>query len=367
VPGRPPASLAEHDVDEHPLVVRTRRLADELLAPGAGHVDRHGVPRSHLEALAGAGVLAASAPSALGGVPAPVARRVQEVVAGADLSTWFVQAQHHTPVRALAAAGTRPELLADLAAGRRVAGIAFSHLRRRPARLLTATPDGDSWRFDGTAPWYTGWGLNDVALIGALTDDDRVVLALVEPLASATLHASEPLATAALSAARTVVLTFTGHRVEAPDVVSVRPAEAWAADDARATVNVSPAVFGLASSCLQLLAEHGVRRREPAAVAAAAALGGELDAVRVRAYRLVDDVPGGEALDERLALRAQALRLGVDAATALVTAGAGGAMSLDAPAQRKAREALFLLVQAQTADVRAATLATFAARRPPVR
>ena len=350
---------SDEPLDQHPLVRRTRQLADDLLAPAAAEVDRHGVPRSHLDALATAGVLGTSAPPGLGGVPAPVARRVQELVAGADLSTWFVQVQHHAPVRTLAAAGARPELLADLATGRRVAGIAFSHLRRRPARVLTATPDGDSWRFDGAAPWYTGWALNDVALVGALTDDDRVVLAFVEPRASATLHASEPLATAALSAARTVALTFTGHRVRATDVVAVRPADAWALDDARATVNVSPAVFGLADSCLRFLAEHGVRRREPAAVAAAAALGAELGAVRGQAYRLLDEVPGGEALDERLALRARALRLAVDAATALVTAGAGGAMRLDAPAQRKAREALFLLVQAQTADVRAATLATF--------
>jgi hypothetical protein len=134
----------------------------------------------------------------------------------------------------------------------------------------------------------------------------------------------------------------------------------FAAIDALATANVSPAVFGLAESALRLLAEQGVRRREPAAVAAAAALGAELDAVRDRAYQLIDAAPPGEAREERIALRARALRLAVDAGTALVTAGAGGAMAADAPAQRKAREALFLLVQAQTADVRAATLATFA-------
>ncbi len=39
----------------------------------------------------------------------------------------------------------------------------------------------------------------------------------------------------------------------------------------------------------------------------------------------------------------------------------GGAMAAGAAGQRKAREALFMLVQAQTADVRAATLATFTA------
>jgi hypothetical protein len=360
-PGLDADPRRDQDVEKHPLVARTRELADTLLAPAAAEVDRTAVPSSHLDALADAGILAMSGPPELGGVPGPVGRRVQELLAGADLSTWFVQAQHHSPVRALAAAGRRPELLADLAAGRRVAGIAFSHLRRRPDRVLSATPDGDGWRFDGAAPWYTGWGLNDIALVGALTDDDRVVLALVEPRESATLHAGDPLATAALTAARTVVLTFEGHPVTAQDVVSVQPWTQWAASDAMGTANTSPAVFGLAESSLRLLAEHGVRRREPAAVAAAAALGAQLDAVRDRAYQLIDTVPAGESLEERTALRARALRLAVDAGTALVTAGAGGAMAAGAPAQRKAREALFLLVQAQTADIRAATLATFTA------
>lgn len=351
----------DRDVEQHPLVLRTRDLADTLLAPAAADVDGGVVPPSHLDALASAGILAASGPPELGGVPGPVARRVQELLAGADLSTWFVQTQHQGVLGLLTAQKADAAVLADLAAGRRRAGIAFSHLRRRPTRVISASPDDDGWRLDGTAPWYTGWGLTDTALVGGLTDDDRVVWALVEPRPSATLRAGDPMATAALAAARTVPLMFDRHRVAAPDIVAVQPAADWAARDAQGTANTSPAVFGLAESALRLLAEHGVRRREPAAVAAAAALGAELDAVRSHAYHLVDAVPPGEALQERIALRARALRLAVDAGTALVTAGAGGAMAAAAPGQRKAREALFLLVQAQTADVRAATLATFAA------
>src|SRR5206468_6407544 len=130
-----------------------------------------------------AGVFGVSAPQEAGGsaAPPPVARRVQELLAGADLSTWFVQAQHNAPVRMLAETGRRPELLAELAAGRIVAGIAFSQLRRRPARVLAAEPDGEGWRLDGAAPWYTGWRLNDVALVGALTADDRAVFVLAQP------------------------------------------------------------------------------------------------------------------------------------------------------------------------------------------
>jgi len=58
----------------------------------------------------------------------------------------------------------------------------------------------------------------------------------------------------------------------------------------------------------------------------------------------------------RLELRARAQRLMMDATTALVLAGAGRAMSADAPAQRLAREAMFMLVQAQTAPAREVAL-----------
>jgi alkylation response protein AidB-like acyl-CoA dehydrogenase len=349
-------------VEAHPLVARIRNFADRVLAPAAADVDASFVPRSHLVALGALGALGLAAPADVGGTGAPpaVVRRVNEILAGADLSTWFVQAQHHFPVLLLAGTGRRPDVLAELVSGRGVAGIALSHLRRRPRQILAARPDGDGWVFSGTAPWYTGWGLNDVALVAGLTDADRAVFALVEPREGPHLHAGQVLRTAALAASRTVVLTVDDLPVPADLVVLVQPASAWAAEDAVHTVNAPPAVFGLAECCLRLLAEHGVRREEPAAVEAARSLAARVAAVRARAYALLDDAPPDEALDERLALRARALRLGVECASALVTAGAGGAMLPASPAQRKAREALFLLVQAQTAQVRAATLRTFA-------
>jgi hypothetical protein len=168
------------------------------------------------------------------------------------------------------------------------------------------------------------------------------------------------LRTAAVTAAATVTLTFDAYPVRPDDVVLVQPAQEWATADALFTTNVAPAVFGLAESSLRLLAEHGRRRGEEAAVEVAGSLAREVGGVRRRAYELIDGVPAEEAVEERLALRARALRLGVDAATALVAAGAGGAMTVSSPAQRKAREALFMLVQAQTAAVRDAILRTFA-------
>jgi hypothetical protein len=54
----------------------------------------------------------------------------------------------------------------------------------------------------------------------------------------------------------------------------------------------------------------------------------------------------------------------VDATSALVVAGAGRSMAMTSPAQRKAREGLFLLVQAQTKDSRTANLEAIGRRRP---
>jgi alkylation response protein AidB-like acyl-CoA dehydrogenase len=351
-----PGLEPDPDVEAHSVVAGVRELAERVLAPTAAEVDGSAVPRAHLDALGALGALGLAADPS---VPPTAVRRVNEIIAGADLSTWFVQAQHHFPVRMLATTGARPDVLADLVAGRAVAGIAFSHLRRRPQQVLAARPDGAGWRFDGTAPWYTGWGINDVALVAGLTDDDRAVFALVEPREGRHLRAGPLLRTAALAASRTVVLTLDELPVPPDAVVVVEPAPQWAAGDALVTVNAPPAVFGLAESALRLLAEHGVRKGEPAAVDAARALAARVSAMRARAYALLDEVPPHEALDERLALRSEALRLGVECATALVAAGAGGAMLVTAPAQRKAREALFLLVQAQTAQIRAATLRTF--------
>lgn len=350
----------------HPLVAAARTLADTLLAPQAADVDVSTVPRSHLDALGAAGLLGLGAPSRVGGseAPRPVVRAVAELLAGADLATWFVQLQHHGPVRSLVTAsgpdGERPgafdDALRRLACGDLVAGIAVSHLRRFPDRPVTVARDGDAWRFDGTAPWYTGWGLNDVLLLSGVDDGGRVVHALVDAVASDALEPSARMRVAALEAASTVTLTLRGLRVPAERIVATERIEDWQAADDLLTVNVNPAVLGLTGSALDLLAVQGERRGEKEAVRAAQRMQARLRAVRDEAYGLMDDVAPAEGTQQRLAVRSQAHRLMVEATTALVICGAGASMAAGSAAQRKAREGLFLLVQGQTRAARLAAL-----------
>ncbi|MEU3956164.1 acyl-CoA dehydrogenase family protein [Streptomyces achromogenes] len=362
------------DLTPHPLVVRARRLAADLLAPEAERVDQEGVPRSHIEAVKRSALLGVTAPADHGGAGAPpaVAREVAEILAGACGATWFVQTQHHTPVQTLAHGehAARERLLGPLSRGELLSGVAYAHLRSYPRRPVRVRPERGGWRFDGTVPWYTGWGLNDVMLLAGVTDSGEALFAFAEAREQPGLRASEPMRLAALTAARTVSLELDGLWLPAEAVALRTPYDRWAAGDRVRTLHTSPAVFGAAEAALSLL-DTGT----------AAPLRARLAGIRRRAYELADESPpkgwtgrpatatrargagaesGAGAVDawagERLAVRAEAYELLRTATTAAVVAGGGRAMALSGRAQRLAREGLFLLVQGQTAESREAHL-----------
>ncbi|MFI1725374.1 acyl-CoA dehydrogenase family protein [Streptomyces sp. NPDC020489] len=337
----------------HPLVARAQELADRLLAPQAALVDRSEVPASHLQAIRRSGLLGVSAPRAYGGAgaPDPVAREIQEILAGACCSTWFVQTQHHTPVRMLAKTElpVRERLLGPLATGGLLAGIAYAHVRAFPRVLVRATADQDGWRFDGTVPWYTGWGLNDVLLLAGVTDSDEIVFAFAEAREQPGLRASEPMRLAALTAARTVSLELTGLWLPEESVALHTPREKFALVDLPRSTNASPAVFGVAYAAVRVLEENGE-------AGTAQELRGLVDEVRRQAYELAEHPVAHERVEERLALKKRSYDLMRAATTAAVVAGGGRTMDVDHPAQRLFREGMFLLVQGQTSVVRRAHL-----------
>lgn len=331
----------------HPLLTAAHRLADDLLRPHAERVDQEGVPVSHIEAVKRSGLLGVSAPVAYGGGDAPsaVARESAEILAGACCSTWFVQTQHHTPVQTLVKGepAARERLLGPLARGELLAGVAYAHLRSYPKRPVRASAGQGGVRFDGTVPWYTGWGLNDVMLLAGVTDAGEVVFAFAQAAEQAGLRASGPLRLAALGAARTVSLELDGLTLPEEAVALRVPYEEWARGDRAKAANANPAVFGITAAALESLPEE-----------TAAPLRSRLTETREAAYTLADDPTS--TLAERLTWKTRAFELMRSATTAAVVAGGGRTMLLDNKAQRLAREGLFMLVQGQTAESRRAQL-----------
>ncbi|MGH9131834.1 MAG: acyl-CoA dehydrogenase family protein [Acidimicrobiales bacterium] len=393
------------------LAEAARLVAEQVLAPRAQETDRAArVPQSNLEALASAGLFgiacASGVPAAEGsaaGVSAArggAMRQVQEALAGACGATYFVWAQHHSPVRRLRASpnsGLRNRWLDRLCAGEALAGVAFAYMRRPGPPPVRAERQPGGWQVDGVAPFVTSWGLADVFVVagvsGATVDSDQagpdVVWFCLEGRATEAVRPSPPMALSVLGSTCTVVLRLEGLFVPDEDVVSVEPFAAWKARDRLATPQPSAAAFGVATRCASLLGSLAAEREgtESGPLSrAAGSLTDELASCRAHAYGLADALAadalaGGEEalpvdtampgpgaataatdhLEGHLAAMIEARAWGLDlaqrSAIALIAATGGRAMALDHPAQRLAREAAFYAIQAQTGPIRAATLA----------
>ncbi len=326
------------------------------LAAGAARVEREGVQRATLDRLAAAGLYGIQGPEWAGGSEATGAtyRRVAELLSGADANTWLVWFQHHPVVRMVAGSenDTLKGLLPDLCSGEARAGVAFSHLRSSVPSIRARTDPG-GWKLSGHQPWCTGWGLIDVVLVGAVTDDDQVMLALVPAVESAAMRPTAELSLMAMNGTRTVALDLGELAVTPEQVVLLAPRPEWIAGDAMRAANVQPSAVGIALAALEVLRERAPEQ--------AALLGARLNELRERAYELSDVPPTAEDIEERLRLTAGLLLIGVEITSTLVVSLGGSALATSQPAQRWAREATFHLVFAQTSDLRRAVLSTTAA------
>jgi alkylation response protein AidB-like acyl-CoA dehydrogenase len=328
-------------VTDRPVAV-ARRLAGQLLAPAAAEVDATGVlPRGHLDALADAGLYGLVGPPRAGGLDADgttLAAVVEELAAG-DLATAFVWLQHHGVVGRLAATGSHPDLLADLCAGRRRAGIALQAATRPDAAPVTLRREGGDLVLDGAVPWVTGWELVDVVLVAA-RDGEDVAFVLVDAVVGPGLGVV-PQSLVAVQASATVELRLTGHRVPAGRLLGSTPlAQVRAGDAAGLRLNGSLAL-GLVRRCCRLVGPSP--------------LDGELAAVRARL-----DAAGPAELP---AARAEAATLAHRASGALAVATGSASVRVGSVAERTAREALFLLVFGSRPAIRAALLGRFGAAR----
>jgi alkylation response protein AidB-like acyl-CoA dehydrogenase len=350
------------------VVQAARSVATSALAPRAEETDRADrVPAENLQALADAGLfgLAGPQPDGRPSPPPPEVRAVHEALAGACGATFFVWAQHHTPVRLLVRtpnAALRERWLDTLCAGRSLAGVMFAYLRwASPAVRATEVPGG--YRVAGVAPWATSWGMADTFAVAASLPGGQVVWFLRDGRADAAVRSSPPLELAVMQSTSTVRVAFEDLFVPEEDVLLVEPLETWRRQDRITTSQPSPAALGVADTSCRLLAERAAERGDHAIKDAAGALGTELADSRQRAYDLADapipDQPG-HAFDAHLVhlveARVSNLEIAQKASRALITALGGGAMARTHPAQRLAREALFYFVQAQTDAIRRATL-----------
>ncbi|RFU82927.1 acyl-CoA dehydrogenase [Streptomyces triticagri] len=317
---------------------RARWLADDVLFPSAAEVESDDrVPAAQLDLLAAEGFYGLAAPEDLTRLDLPdfpAVLRLVELLAGGCLTTTFVWMQHHGAVMALADSANealRTAYLADLAEGRRRAGLAVGAAVRPGPPLVRAERVDGGYVLDGEAPWVTGWGMVDVLHTAGRDTDDVVVWALLDAEESGTLSV-EPLELLAVQASRTVTVRFTRHFVPDERVLGTQAQAAHLQGDIESVRFTGSLGLGLAGRAITLLGEE------------AGALPGELDAARsLLLGASPEEVPAARARISELALRA---------ASAYAVAHGSRSLLPSATAGRLVREATFLLLFATRPTIR---------------
>ncbi|MFD9619548.1 acyl-CoA dehydrogenase family protein [Streptomyces virginiae] len=356
-PGEGTALGTPPDLAADPLIESVTRTATAVLRSDAERVAVEGVSGARLDELARCGAY-----GILGYEPMPgsgctgnqVVREVHEILSAVDPSTWFVYTQHFALVKALmksADTTQRDRWLPDLATGVRRATAGFAYLRH-PRPPVSAERCARGWRLRGRVPWMTGWGLAEMALVGAVTADDRALFVRVDTGPGMAVVASPPLW--AMGATHTAAVELRDVVVAPEDVISVEPRPDWARSYDLENANANPAVFGHLRAAVDLLL--AVAPRAGATYETLAHRLAEVAArLRGEAYAMWDELAPEQGVPARTEVRAAALDLGVRAATACVAATGGRAVQYGNTAGRLAREALFHLIQAQTSQLRRAT------------
>ena len=349
--------------EEQEILRRAQHIADTVLLPRAEETDRASEPpRDNLRVLAEAGLLGITSPREFGGsaVSGACQRAFTETLTAACGTTWFLMTQHLGACGMFAGSqnpALRERHLRDMAAGRHLVGVAFGHLRR-PGAMLRADAAPGGYVLNGVAPWVTGWPLLHGVVYGATLPDERhvYVYAPVDENAEA-ICSSRPLPLCAMNATATTEVCLRNLFVPESNWIKFSSREEMARGDTNGIAGATAPPLGCARGALRVLRTAAEKRPLPFLPATADALEAEIDACRSESLRWADgpkDVP--EYKPGALRARAWAIELGVRAAHMAVAASSGAANSLDHPAQRLFREAMFYTVIAQTQDIMAATL-----------
>lgn len=264
----------------------------------------------------------------------------------ACLTSTFITTQWSAAARRIMASDKetlKQKLAPSLLSGQTFATVGISHLttsRRHLARpVLSATPDGDGYVFDGFSPWVTGGAFADVIVTGATLDDGRQLLAAV-PTNLPGVTAQTPLRLVGLSASATGQVDF--HRVHVkPEMLLAGPTENVLA------IGAGTQTGGLQTSVLALAAALTSIEYLEAEATARPDLASPTAELRAEANRLRDDLvclAGGQAICTADEARTRANSLVLRASQAALAAAKGSGYVLGHRIGRLCREALFFLV-----------------------
>lgn len=273
-----------------------------------------------------------------------------ELIATASLATALVLSQRDAAIGFIDASDNtrlKSDLLTRLARNEVWTTIGISHLTTSfHSGTLIAREVAGGYMLRGTIPWATGGAHSAFIIAGAKMEDGRqLVFVLPTHAPGVTVH--PPLKLATLSAAPTSAIDCVDVLIE-PDRIVAGPAlKALARRSNGLPIGQAFAALGLARAALQLIE----KLPQPSAATTYDSLKLQLDelsrSVRDANTHLAED----QDLQSGPLIRSECNNLALRAAHAAVALYKGAALRIDHPAQRLAREAMFLLVWSSPASV----------------
>lgn len=320
-----------------PLLPALRRRADDLDQNGAW-------PSDDLAELDRAGILRMALPQRCGGSASSALGQhlAYEAIARASLAVSLILSQRDAAIGLVEAsnAPARDALLDELAAGAfTTVGVAqLTTSRQGGPPALRATRDGDGYRIDGLIPWCTGAANSAFVVAGAATDGGQHLLFALRPNGPG-VSIDSPMPLVALRSTWTASFHCDDVRIGPADILT-GPAPKVLARANHLPLGQAYLAMGLCRGALDLIAAH----RSPAAQAAAASFESQIGELRQRILALCEPGREAEAAEASPEIRGRCNDLAVRITHAAVALFKGTALLAGHPAQRLAREAMFLLV-----------------------
>ena len=308
--------------------------------------------------------LALKASKELGGMGITEAeyRQLQISLARTSGALTFVQTQHQSAVSKLAQSSNvllRSRFFPDVARGKPLIGVGFSHLRRRGQPMVRAIQHKDGgYEISGNVPWITGYGFFDWFILGATLEDGRELYGLLpftnKVYSEGKISFSQPMQLLAVAATNTVSAKLDRWYLPAADIVSINPPGSIHQSSQKNILNHGFYALGCAYAGLDILEAIAHKKQLDFLHSAFDSLKQEVVAKEQAALDFISNEQITYA--QKLHNRAEAIDLAQRCSLAAVTASSGAANYLHASVGRVYREALLFTVSGQTTDVMSASL-----------
>ena len=305
-------------------------------------------PAEDLQSMADAGVLKMALPPAFGGLDLSALDQhlVYEEVAASSLSLALILSQRDAAIGLIEAtdASCRDELLSKISEGALssvgIAQLTTSRQGGPPALAAEKTVDG--FKINGLIPWCTGAAKAEFIVAGAANSDGRHVLFEL-PTNSPGVAIDPPMPLVALRQTWTTALHC--ENVDIPKSAVLRgPAEKVLSRSNHVALGQAFLAMGLCRGALNLILTLANQTGSAMALEAMNRFEKQIASLRAKIFDLSKVGRESEATQEAASIRGECNDLALRVTHAAVALYKGTGLLAGHPAQRLAREAMFLLV-----------------------